>query len=239
MGKRHVAKPKPKQTVLDHRGDHYVSARALAHICKDIRLHGLAGATGRTTIRRNRSAFANRKTPFGKLIQERSLTLKNGGCISLPFLHPAAMLWVCCEDCPEFKEFFGSVLRGQRLQVAEYSDEVTPGRELIKYNGKKLWVLYWSFLDFGPAALANEDAWFTGLVVRSKIVRNQIAGGMAQVFKVYNKMLFDLADGCDFRKGITLNVAPAGSAHDSSLVFADLGMVVQDAEAHSLVYDWK
>ena len=69
---------------------------------------------------------------------------------------------------------------------------------------------------------------------------------MGQVFKVYNNMLFNLADGCDFRSGIMLNAppaasapAPAGSAQDRSLVFADLGMVVQDAEAHQLAFDWK
>ena len=45
------------------------------------------------------------------------------------------------------------------------------------------------------------------------------------------------SDGFDFRRGILLNVpqspaAPA-QAQDSSLVFADLSMVVQDAEAHA------
>ena len=72
----------------------------------------------------------------------------------------------------------------------------------MAYNDKKLWALYWSFLDVGPAALANEDAWFTGLTLRSYIARNKIAGGMGQVFKVYNNMLFNLADGCDFRSGV-------------------------------------
>ena len=238
-------KPKRQRTCLDLRGKHHVTQRALEHICKDIKLHGMLDATSRQTQQRNRVAFANRDTPFGKLIQNRSFALKNGGSISLPLLHPAAMLWVCCDECPDFKDLFSSVLQGQRLRIVEYSDEVTPGRELIAYNEKKMWVLYWSFLDFGPAVLANEDAWFTGLVLQSSHVKNELAGGMGQVFKVYNNTLFNLADGCDFRKGVMLNVppaesapAPAESAHDSSLVFADLGMVVQDAEAHALSFEW-
>ena len=156
------------------------------------------------------------------------------------------MLWVCCQERPEFMSFFSSVLKGQRLKLVIYTDEVTPGRELIKYNDKKFWTLYWSFLDFGPAALANEDAWFIGLTVRSSTVRNKIAGGMAQVFKVYMNMFFNLADGCDFRKGVALHVPPAASApataasaQDRSLVFADLAMVLQDAEAHAFAFDWK
>ena len=150
------------------------------------------------------------------------------------------------------------MLNGQRLKLAVYSDEVTPGRELLAYNDKKLWALYWSFLDFGPAALANEDAWFTGLTVRSSTVKNKIAGGMAQVFNVYMNMFFNLADGCDFRKGVTLNAPPAGSAPAPAASapaaaasapataasaqagsFADLAMVVQDAEAHALAFGWK
>ena len=139
------------------------------------------------------------------------------------------------------------MLEGQpRLRIVQYTDEVTPGRELISYNDKKIWVLYWSFLEFGPAALANEDAWFTGAVVRSHMVRNQIAGGMGQIFKVYNKMFF--SDGFDFRSGILMNVplSPAASAQARGLptdwlhqlIFADLSMVVQDAEAHAFAFDW-
>ena len=64
---------------------------------------------------------------------------------------------------------------------------------------------------------------------------------MGQMFKVYNNMFFNLADGCDFRKGIELNCPRAGSTapQGKSLVFADLGMVVQDAEAHQLAFGWK
>ena len=240
MAKGHAAKPKRKRCVLDVRGKHRVSQRALAHICNDLKTHGMVTASSRSTIQRNRRAFADRDTPFGTVIQTRPIRLKSGGCISPPFLHPAAMLWVCCEDCPEFKAFFSSCLKGRPLKLVMYADEVTPGRELLAYNQKKLWVLYWSFLDFGQAALSNEDAWFTGMVLRSNIVKNKIAGGLAHVLKVYSKMFFQLKDGCDFRRGIQLNVAPAGSANrDSSLVFAYLAKVIQDAEAHAIMMDWK
>ena len=101
-------------------------------------------------------------------------------------------------------------------------------------------------LNFGSAALANEDAWFTGLTVRSTTVKNKLAGGMGQLFKVYMNMFFNLADGCDFRIGVTLSVPPAASApataasaQDRSLVLADLAMVVQDAEAHQYAFGWK
>ena len=139
------------------------------------------------------------------------------------------------------------MLKGQRLKLVVYADEIVPGRELLSYNDKKVWAVYWSFLDFGPAVLANEDAWFTGLIVRSCTIKNKIAGGMAQVFKVYMNMFFNLADGCDFRKGVGLNVESAPTtaasapttAASRSLVFAALAMVVQDAEAHALTFGWR
>ena len=64
------------------------------------------------------------------------------------------------------------MLNGQSLKLVVYSDEVATGREMLAYNDKKVWTLSWSFLDFGLAVLANEDAWFTGLVVRSCTAEN-------------------------------------------------------------------
>ena len=132
------AKPTRTRTALDLRGTHHVSQRALTHICKNIKLKGMVNAISPRTQRRNRSALANRVTPFGKLIQERNLVTKKGGKIRIPFLHPAAMLWICCEDRNEFKTFFSSVLEKQpRLRLVQYTDEVTPGRELLAYNEKR------------------------------------------------------------------------------------------------------
>ena len=96
-GKPSSTPPKSKRTALDMRGKHHVSQRALSHICKDVKTNGMVKATSPRTMMRNRSALASRDTPFGKRIQERSLVTKKGGTISIPFLHPAAMLWVCCQ----------------------------------------------------------------------------------------------------------------------------------------------
>ena len=60
---------KPKRTILDVRGKHHVSQRALAHICENLKQHGMVKATSRRTMQRNRNAFADRTTPYGKLIQ--------------------------------------------------------------------------------------------------------------------------------------------------------------------------
>ena len=112
-GKSSSTPPKRKRTTLDMRGNKHVTQAALSHICKDIERNGMVKATSARTMRRNRSAVANQDTPFGKLIQEQSLVTKKGGTMKIPFLHPAAMLWVCCQESNEFKMFFSSVLEGQ------------------------------------------------------------------------------------------------------------------------------
>ena len=111
------ARHKGPRNVLDLRGSHHVTQRALAHICKDIKNNGMVGAASRRTMHRERTAFANQMTPFGKLIQPLHLKTHKGGWISIPFVQPAAMLWLCCQNCPEFKSFFRSVLKGQRLKL--------------------------------------------------------------------------------------------------------------------------
>ena len=136
-GKPSSAPAHSKRTTLDLRGKRHINQRALAHVCKDIRAYGLVKAISARTMMRNRGARANQDTPFGTLIQEQRLVTKKGRSIKIPFLHPAAMLWVCCKESTEFRTFFSSVLEKQpRLKLVEYSDEVTPGRELVAYNDK-------------------------------------------------------------------------------------------------------
>jgi hypothetical protein len=70
-GKHSSTPPKRKRTALDMRGKHHISQRGLAHVCKDITLFGMVKSTSPRTMQRNRSALANRMTPFGTLIQEK------------------------------------------------------------------------------------------------------------------------------------------------------------------------
>ena len=113
-----VTTPKSR-TVLNSHGSHHVTQRAMAHICKDIKDHGMVAAASRRTMHRHRTTFANQR--HGKLIQELPLTTHKDGCISPPFLHPRLHQPPICLD---FKSFFRSVLKGQRLKLAAYTDEI-------------------------------------------------------------------------------------------------------------------
>ena len=70
-----------------------------------------------------------------------------------------------------------------------YSDEFVPGNQLSFHNLRKIWVLYYSFKEFGACILSMEDAWFCLCVVTSDHVK-EIKGGMAQVFSAVLEHMF-------------------------------------------------
>ena len=70
-----------------------------------------------------------------------------------------------------------------------YSDEVVPGNVLGHMNKRKVWVIYYSFLELGPALLRREDAWLPLLVKRSLDV-NKLGGGLSQLFSLGIKCFF-------------------------------------------------
>ena len=113
-----------------------------------------------------------------------------------------------------------------------YSDEVTPGDALVHDNRRKLQVVYFSFLEFGPSVLAREDSWFTIAAKRSSEVC-KISGGMSAVFAAVLLLFFgagvNIATG-----GLTLNRDGA-----SVRVFARLRCFVQDGGAHKITWHCK
>jgi hypothetical protein len=111
-----------------------------------------------------------------------------------------------------------------------YSDEVVPGNQLSFNNLRKVWVLYFSFKQFGPAILSMEDAWFCVLAVRSHTVK-QYSGGIAQVFGAIIRCMFTGAHSLQ-HSGILLDFADGTSVR----LFSKLGMILQDGGAHKAVY---
>jgi hypothetical protein len=105
-----------------------------------------------------------------------------------------------------------------------YSDEIVPGNTLSHDNKRKIQVIYWSFLQFGPAALASEEFWITLTAIRSSLV-SDMAGGMSYVFRRLLPSFFD-ASSHDFRAGIAVQVGL-----DVRLVFGILDMIVSDESA--------
>lgn len=123
--------------------------------------------------------------------------------------------------------------RPWRLVV--YSDEVVPGNALSADNRRKMWVIYISFVELGPAALSREDSWFCVTAKRSSEVA-KVAGGISQVFSGVLRFMFGESGFNIKTAGIYL---PLGGAIGGTRLFAELGVILQDGGAHKLVWHCK
>ena len=115
--------------------------------------------------------------------------------------------------------------------MACYSDEVVPGNALSHDNRRKVWVIYVSFLEFGPLVLQHEDAWLCVMVKRSCDIA-KVAAGISQVFAATLKFFFG-GSGCDLSVGGMVLQMPDSSKHR---LFCKLAMVLQDGGAQKHVW---
>ena len=214
----------------------HVSASALSAI---LGAEELPELKSRHDMRKATAAVMEGDTPYGPVLQRIPLVTKQGEQTSMYIAHPLALLWSACHNCEPFAGFIRDAVikrpssHDEPWQLILYSDEVVPGSQLSHDNRRKVWVIYFSFLDLGAAALSCEDMWFCVGAERSSFVK-EISGGMGQVFKQVVKLFFgdvhDLATS-----GIVLNFA------DGTLVrlFARVGMFLQDGGAHKAVWHCK
>ena len=116
--------------------------------------------------------------------------------------------------------------------VARYNDEVSPGNQLKHHNKRKIQTIYWSFLDFGAAALSKENNWFTLTSVRSNKVKD-MDGEMSYVMHMCLE-LFKQPGTC-MHTGILLSSAEKGSI----VIVAKMGAMIADEAALRAVYHCK
>ena len=113
-------------------------------------------------------------------------------------------------------EAFSTLLKNtaRRLQPAPmapwkmllYLDEISPGNHLAYKHARKTWGVYWSILEFGAAALSEEELWFEVALLRTDIVKH-IQGGVGALIKaILAKGFFD-QEGYDMgRTGVQLQL---------------------------------
>ena len=86
--------------------------------------------------------------------------------------------------------------------------------------------LYWSFLDFRPTALANEDCWLVAATLRKHVARG-LEDELVQWVWVVAKSFFGSIRG-NFRNGVTIKLFGEDVGR---VVFADLYMILGDERA--------
>ena len=156
-------------------------------------------------------------------------------------INPFAYLYLCYKRGGGFYETTRKHLEAnpsshcKPWRLVLYSDEVVSGNNLAMVNNRKVWVIYWSFLEFGYL-LSDEDAWVPMVAEPSRPLKKNSAG-ISQVFCKAIQLFFGGGEGHhDFRAGIRLD----GHVDQESVrFFAILSMFLRDGGAQKLVWGCK
>ena len=217
----------------------HASASALTAVLDDIQKAGMPDLRNRNHFREATSSQMLAKTPYGPLLCKLQLHAKDGSLTPMHCINPLALLWTAFAQGGSITNAFETLLVTQKLssenpwRLIFYADEVVPGNVISYDNRRKVWVVYFSFMELGQVRLQMEDSWFCVLASRYGNIAN-LAGGisqvMAAVMKLFFKSLHDIS-----AVGIALK-SPSGQHHR---LFADVGMLLQEGERTNLCFTAK
>jgi hypothetical protein len=228
-----------KKTINLRRSLPHVSGSAFAAIIRHCQENNVSDVIShRTDLVRARNCSLD-DTPFGPLLVKVTLfgTPPHANKDML-VVSPFAYLYLAFKGGGGFTKLIYDRLRvhpnsiDRPWRLALYADEVVPGNPLAVVNRRKVWVLYWSFLELHPL-LHYENSWMP-LIAEPAVGLKSVSSGISQVFAAVLKLFFG-SHTFDFRNGLQL-VDPHG--HHIRF-YARLEMFIQDGGAHKLVWGCK
>ena len=140
----------------------YISQAALSAVLEEVNREAAPKAS-RKDIRAARDDAVKTQTAYGTLHQSLQVAAKEGPPETLEYQHPGAMLCYLVKHSPSLSALVSRTLLSkpcspqQPWNVLVYTDEVLPGNQLAYKHARKLWAVYWSVAEWGPAALADEE----------------------------------------------------------------------------------
>ena len=173
----------------------YVSQNGLSKICEWIKQNGLPELTCRQDMKRAADLGLDSCNAYGKLLQEIKLVGKEGkgveslavnfaSYVSAAFSQGGAYTILVIDT---YKKFASSPEQPWRMIV--YSDEIDSGDPVApRGHTRKLWAIYFSFVEFGPVNLSHEEAWLTLRLERTVDVDLVDAGRLIIELILYAKL---------------------------------------------------
>ena len=170
----------------------YVSQNALDKICQWIKQNGLPELTSRVDMWRAAELGLESCNDYGELLQEIKLVGKDGGkgveslavnfasYVSAAFSQGGAYTNLVIDT---HKKSASSPEKPWQMIV--YSDEIDAGDPVApRGHTRKLWAIYFSFVEFGPVNLSHEEAWLTLRLERTVDVDLVAAGRLSNSFSM-------------------------------------------------------
>ena len=235
-----VTPAKARKLMFARRSVPHSSYQAWSEFIKYAKEHDLTDLSHNRSSMRKARSMCLEDTPYGPALlavnlvatpphQDRDMTVVN----PFSYLHSAF------NAGGGFFRMLSDTLRSnppavdKPWRIAIYSDEVVPGNALAVRNARKVWMVYWSFLELHPH-LGNEDAWIP-LVAEPTESLKCISSGISQVFSAILEVFFG-ALTFDFSSGGMQLQGPDGRVFR---IFATLAMFLQDGAAHRMVWGCK
>ena len=216
----------------------HASQTALAAFCDAAAKGELPELTTRRHQYQARDAQMNADTFYGKVEQVVELHPQPPySSAQLRVVSPQAFLSVAFANGGGFREF----LLNRHAQTPSsperpwglvlYGDEMDPGMALASTHNRKAWMFYYSFVEYGPLALSNEEMWYTISVKRATDMA-RIQDGCSQVVACLLKHIF-----CGIHDprtvGIDFHDSRDGSVHT---IYVTLKGLLLDGAAHKVVW---
>ena len=161
----------------------YMTQSAFAALLAAAREEPLPDISRRDDVREARSRIARSQTPYGEVHMKIQVSCGRRSMF-VEVASPWPLLHVACEKSDGFSKLLLRVMdrRGHPspsspYKIGLYSDEITPGDQIMGKHRRKFQAVYWSIMELGAAALSLEENWFTICTMRSTEVR-KIEGGM-------------------------------------------------------------
>jgi hypothetical protein len=209
----------------------HVSASALSAALRECALGNAPEVCSRRAIWEATTATLSDITPYGSLLANARVVGKDSTEMTMLTINPLALLYKAFRQGGSFTDLLTKCLQENPsspenpYRLIMYSDEVTPGNVLAHSNKRKIWVLYFSFLEFGATTLCMEDAWLCNVVKRSADV-SKLSAGISQIFAVslklfFGDLTFDISTG-----GIVLE-SPTGSQLPCALPLSGKSICIQ------------
>ena len=201
--KRHKAESSSSVGLLTlSHGESYVSQRGVTNILNEIKANGLPDSFSRSQQFRARKGIVETTTPYGPLLEQHTLVMKNGKEERVSFQNPFAWLYHICEHSAVVGDFIATALLEKPSlpptpwTIILYQDGVDPGDTAVKEKSRHSIIFYWSFSELGMRALCREEIWSSVVVARTHLTKC-LTGGPTElthrVVRMFHGGVHDMA----------------------------------------------
>lgn len=192
---------------------------------------------GRHCIRQSAKKAANIETPYGRVVQQ--LHIDTDELKYWDYVHPLALLYCLTERSSALGDIMTQCIGDgtKPLSVVIYLDEITPGDPCRMDTTRKIWGIYWLFLDWPQHMIHNVDSWLLLGAIRCDVV-NSLDGGMSEFMPMLLRIMFP-ESGEGMHTGAHIVCRSSDGTKCTRIFRGNFAGFIADDDAHKQVWGFK